>query len=349
MIGNVTNIVTYARIYLGTIEFSYNGTLKPHTTLMGGRNVRNKVAVLSKGDFKSIREIMENRCRSYVWCGSSLYISSDVKMPRDVIRKSYAIKREPEKAEYTIIPYLERNLTHFEYDVAFFDESANSLYLYTVERHGTDTVEVSPERKDAIMKAFPSRVCLSDDVTPQHVQLVPICQEYFDLIRKTYPDRKYVFEDKIEIENPPAKFSVENLLLWEKIEESNLLRKTILNSDWRDYPITLCAFLIASDHKYINQCNDLAFKNVMRQIRYDSSFSLIDLIKGTDVTPKDWNLLQEYVLAKCGIREDKGFVDADTYRAAGDLRVLLPKKIAVKAMKINEPMLTDNLVELLNK
>lgn len=349
MIDNITNIVNYARIYLGTIEFSYNGTLKSHTTLMGGRNVRNKVAVLSKGDFKSLREILDNKCRSFIWSGSSLYISGDVKMPRDILRKSYKIKLDPDKAEYTIIPYLERNLTHFEYDVAFFDESANSLYLYTVERHGTDTVEVSQEKKDAIMKAFPSRVCLSDDVTPQHAQLVPNCQEYFDLLRETYPGRRYVFEDELEIDNPPAKFSVENLLLWEKIEGGNMMRKTILNSDWKDYPITLCAFLITSDHKYINQCTDLAFKNVMRQIWYDSSFSLLDLIKGTDVTPKDWNLLQEYVMAKCGVREDKAFITADDYQAAGELRVLLPKKIAVKAMKINEPMLVDNLVELLGK
>jgi len=346
--NHVDYIIDYDELCMGTIDFDYGGSTTVHRSLYRTRETRGKSAILCDNEIVNLSYEMHNLygVKHYNYAIKKIFVASDVKVPRELYRKNgYEIKRDPDDADVTILPYLEKRLPRFEYDVAVYEPERKRLSLLALPREDGKMLELSQAQIDAITTRFGGAL-VSADFGPHYAFMLPKCQEYFDLIQNTYPTRKYMFEDDFDLEDVPVTISPETLLLWEKIDSSNLLRKTILNSDWRDYPVTLCAFL-RLNFRSINSCNDVAFKNVCRQIRYDSDMSVVDLVRGTTVEPKDWNMLQSYILKKMGVDGDKAFVSFDSYMNAKDLRRFLPRKIAVSALTISQPIATDNLLEML--
>lgn len=345
---HVEYIIDYDELYLGTIVFNYDNSLSVHRNRYSTRETLHKSAVLCDNEILNLSyEIHRTpHIRTFTYGIKKIFVSSDVKTPRELYRKSgYEIKRNPDDADVTVLPYLEKRLPRFDYDVAVYDPDTKRLSLLKLPEENGETLELSQAQKDAIYIRF-GGLLLTSDFKRHFAFLIPKCQEYFDLIQHTYPSRLYIFEDRLELTDLPVTISLETLLLWEKIDSHNLLRKTILNSDWRDYPVTLCAFL-RTNFRTINSCTDTAFKNVCRQIRYDSEMSIEDLISGTIVQPKDWNMLQSYILKKMGVDGDKGFVSLASYGKAKNLVRFLPRRFAVSALTITQPMATDHLLEMI--
>jgi hypothetical protein len=346
MMPEIEHIVDYKRLLLGTIEFNFDGTIKRRHAHIRDREIVHKDAVLSAT--RCLSDLLERRTFHYLPRRSRLFVSSDVKMPRDLLRKSgYELKRDPDSAYATVIPYLPKRLTKYEYNIAFLDREAGDLYLYSIEHSGAEKPELSDEQKETVRNCFFGCECLTNDPGERYfAHFISKCQEYHDLINGTYPSRNYIFENNVNLYDIPVQITVENLLLWEKVDDRNLLRKTILNSNWREYPLTLCVFLRLY-HRYIDSTSDIPFKQVMRQIKYESDFNIQHLVEGIQVEPQDWNMLQMYILAKMGLKEEKGFVNVHDYLDVEKLRQFIPMKVAVRTLKIDQPMLVDNLLEMI--
>jgi hypothetical protein len=137
--------------------------------------------------------------------------------------------------------------------------------------------------------------------------------------------------------------------LWERRTDYNLLTKTICASDWKDYPVTLC-YLIAKHQSGLAFFVDDKMKFVLDQIGYSKRKSFKDMIAGRVIEPKDWNMLQSYLLDKLGVPDSGGFIATHMLRANG-ISIdsgLLRTKVAVAPLKIDTPQTYENIIAVNN-
>lgn len=348
----------YEHLYIGTISTEYDTVTTNKSEYRRRAYLGNKIACFSIDDSASSPSRFIEYNTVYHLCSpQNLFISPSVKMSRDLFRHSgYKIVHEKEKAEYIVIPTAKSNYPSFSFDFVAYRNK--SLYVFSVNRKfydkGSEEGREDAEHDFELIKDYFSAergyVIYQDKLFfNRTLEILPNYQEYKDILLCDDEDELPLYIEDIRVPiNYPVTLSVDTLTMWENYDR-DLLPQAICNSNWSNYPFTLCAFLYTT-HKYIgiNQKN-AQFKNVLNVIGYNIDDGLEGMMRGREIQPHDFNLLGDYILSKLGLPEDGGYIDADTYteRLPKFYKKMLRKYFLVKPLRLKEPLTFENISALI--
>lgn len=341
-------LIDYNQLRVGHINFTGETRFTDSSTQYRSYPIRNGIACLGYGPHgEPAKYYLSSRACYYTPVASKLFISKDVKTARDLFRNSgYTIVRDIEKSDVVVVPAVREDYQQFVYEVAAYDPQTSNLYLYTVNRNENVRRRYYTSLDgdfDAIKSTFEARgwAVLSEDIEGSTCNIVQNCNEYREILLNTYPQRHYVSETRIPLDSPVT-ISPETLLLWSRYTDMRLLAKAICASDWKEYPFTVLMMILYEQGAVVYSGGE-NMKLVLQQIGYNPNASTSKMILGRTVTPKDWNMLQSYIMKKMGIPETGGFCNFSALNGYSDI---IKKKVAVAPMTIDTPQLTDNLFTL---
>ena len=323
----------------------------------------NKMACYSTmghGSVKMISYLVENTVDS-VPPAAKLFVAKECKTQRDTFRNSgYSITINKEKGQVVVVPdvvphkYGKRTV-----NLVAKDDENDVLYLIYIERRGfpsgseidLNDMEVA---RDFIIKDTGWRV---EEMRATNVEItfIPRSEELKEILcdAKTL-NVPYVQESHVPI-IASTHFCPETLTLWENIEDTNLLTRTICTSDWMDYPITLLMFLYIyskrrGDSVFWGNEGNADFKRILNQIGYASVYlNEWNDVWRKDISAMDYDMLQKYIYYKLGIPETGGMVSAKEVNAIvpNELINYLQHKIVFKPMEIPSKTVLRSIKETL--
>lgn len=174
------------------------------------------------------------------------------------------------------------------------------------------------------------------------ISFVPNVPEYKDILLDTYPGKQYTTDDDVPLV-PNATVSVETLEIWKRLTNNNILETSILQSDATEYPLTMAMFL-EQEHcccKY--GCSD-KFKHFLTKIGFEDHYGRERLV----VTPKDWNMLQKWLMHNLNVDENGGYIPTESLGALDrDYQPFVRRRYVVAPMYINAPAVVSDLQTLL--
>ena len=286
---------------------------------------------------------------------TTLFISPDCKIPRALVRNSgYKITISKDKASFIVIPnsYDKEYVRECNLVIRVTCNYFTTLYLCDFERSwAVDKVPLneteSQRLKEKIEQYFASEINsggtvevyqqLTKGLADFKVSLIPDCVEFEEMLLSKSAKR-YIF-DKNVILTPTNFIDLDTLDIWSRMTEKDMIWKSIIGSDYRDYPFTLCYFLRDRHYSLCRGCTE-QFKRVLNEIYYDEYSSDKKSYPGT-ITPKDWNLLQKYMLKNEGLGENGGII-----RNNNDS--LLKNGVVYKPTYITEPLTIKQIFDKMN-
>ena len=288
---------------------------------------------------------------------SSLFISSSCKLPRDLVRNSgYKIVRDKDKADYVVIPAIKSPRTsQYEFNIGFIVNG--TLALISISR--TDGHEKFDDSdiesiKEVIEKRYEKNgykvdeFIHNDNLVPFSVQFLQKCEEYEELFytvaANSRPAISYVLDTSVQLVGSNT-ISVETLEIWSRMNERDILEKSIINSDWQKYPCTMAVFMKTEKPGWtVNPGQQ--FRWLLKQIDYDE-FQESNTFSNKIVTPEDWNMLQKWIMYRFGLSENGGFIpiDKSNHMLSMDFRYhnLVMSRLCIAPMMISEPESFKNL------
>ena len=346
--------IEFTELNIGSITLnSYGGVYGVGSSRYAARGLNSgKMAAYSElSSGYTPKQYILNTCYHFTpRQGDSIYISKNCKTNRDLYRNSgYKIVLDPEKAKFTIIPDLANNLPEFYYDILVYDYNKKSIYLFTIHKNGysgIDIKDISEDDERCILAHFNAR---NLEVISNGIQLnsklyvLHECDEYNDILYSAHSGRVYVRESTVNF-TLPVDISVETLQLWGKSKDYDMLTQSICNSNWREYPFTLCMFMSAY-HSFLPYYGNASFKNVLDQIGYEKGCRIADMFSGRDINPKDWNLAQSFIMAQLGVSENGGY--ANLQNIPSEIADIIRRRFVVAPLKINAPIRIANAVSLI--
>ena len=317
-----------------------------------GREFKNKYIATDLSYWYHTAGKIDQRC--YVpRGGEKLYFSSSCKMPRDLFRNSgYSITRDPDAADFTVIPDPEI-FSYPSWSTCAVLRNLGEIYLLDITKERYETADSSFLHKNAdrirqyLTKQGYEILVARDDFYNFDVRFLPKIQEYKDiLLDENNPThtKDYAIDVKIPV-NPPTVISTETLLIWKNLASQSdglsLLQNAICSSDWKDYPCTLRYFI--NEFCYLRNENiSERFRYVLKKIKYTDNGHHNYALDAELVQPKDWNMLQDFLLALLGVGENGGYV-AEGQIGNFALDNFLQKRVAVRPHRISEPMTQGDL------
>lgn len=342
----------YPKIYLGKVMVNADDSCE--TTIYEQVGLpRGKTAYFDTGSNDEPSKYITSDARQYCFSAERLFVSPKCSLSRDVIRNSgYKIKLDPEQAQYTVVeepPVPQRLICN----IVAQQSQSNILFLFDVERRYSSGEETwSPEMVNKIYHSI-NAACgyygdgsvvityYKDNLKKANVYFLPKCQEWEDIYLVTYPRRKYVLDSDLAIK-PLAEINLENLIVWSKCED-NIVESAIVNSNWREYPATLCFWLV--NENILPYSSTISFEKIRAKIGY-YDYKREKTLPNYVVSKKDWAMLQSWILYKCGIEEKGQFVDIDKWNnLPKEYKKFLRAKVAVAPVQITADMTFENFVD----
>ena len=274
--------------------------------------------------------------------GDPIYIYPEVRLSRDLIRKSgYNITRLKEKAEYYLIPEPDYNeFTDRRYHIAC--KHNDELYLFTVtDDYNRDVPDDKFEEAKAKIRQElndENVEFLCDSMSLKKCSFMPQYEAYKDIIEKGDVS-DFVFDSLIKLV-PNVDISVETLEVWRRLDDKNMLSKFICASNWEEYPFTLRVFLNAEVYGIKYQPNN-NIRMILKKI------GLLDPDKDDTkriVTEKDYNMLMAYIFHRLGKEPGPTYITKDEYESLhSEYRKYIQWKVAVAPKKFNGEELAINI------
>ena len=356
---------TYKRLFNVDLTVYGNGACdKTSNWEWWGRDVKNKIACYypdSTNDFLS--DLSYETKGISVTPKSRLFVSSECKVSRDTYRNSgYSITRDKASANVVGVPDIVQRLYVWKgCNMVAVNEDEEILYLVRIEKYGYEPgVDLGDNEFLAAKNFLESSMKLTVDktsVSNLRVWFLPKCETLVDLMTGNKLSVPYVQESKIPI-TASTKISPETLVLWENIEDENLLVRTICTSDWKDYPITILT-LLSGFRKDTNWFNPATgdFRRILHDIGYayntwyySDDDRALGFFNGKRISPKDYEMLQNYIYCRLGVDQNGGFVSPAQW---GSLPIcvqrIMNRRIAVKPFNLPEEMNCVDLVTVLRK
>ena len=356
-----TKIYTYKEVYTGYLKLYADGSVQrserewPHHVL----GTINKMACVNvTNDWDLVSMLAQDTENPTISPGSTIYVASECKTGRDTFRNSgYSITRSPDKADAIVVPDVNAKSFYSVTGLSLvaYDPEKDELHLYSVSKPGylvsqlTDTDLVSL-RKYVRDKGFEPLEVNREKIT---VWFIPKCDEIRDILEKRIiPNKPYIQESKVPIK-ASTQISPETLMFWENIDDPNLLTRTICTSDWMDYPVTLYVFLVyfkqaqnSSTNWYGYANND--FRRILKSIGYEGYVNMDWALNAERmISPKDYEMLQSYLMMHLGLDENGGFISSSAFAKIHKcLRPFLRQRVAVKPMTIPAKMRLEDLYKL---
>ena len=354
--------IKYETLYKGVINFSIDGSAYLNCCSEIHRQEVFKKMACFEGDALRYRysptEKIVRTCQQKQWKaqqnGVKIYVDPKCRTPRDLFRQSkYKIVRNPDDADVYVVPSIKDRYFYMTFNVAA--QKDDKLYLFNVVYNRNQIGNSQDERIDEAhceslrnkLDECGMQILTEDPNCKRYCYFLPRYDIYKEVLCNERPDRAYCQETFLHIDYPTT-INLETLLLWSKysVKDTEALRKAILVSNWRDYPYTLLTF-IEKTYNDLAYNPDPQFKLVLDTIGYDCYNCFTEECSGKIISPEDWNLAQEFFLVRVGLPKEGGYVSLDDYRSS-DYDDLVRTKIVVAPLKIDKPMLYDDLHEMLN-
>lgn len=355
-------LVNYSSIYTGYVRLHDSGDIEERHGRYYGRDFKNKTACLCTNypSARALDELDRECCLVTVSPISSynkLFVCPEVRTSRDIIRNSgYKIVRNPDDADYTVVPVpnSDNPFPLLFCNLALVDNETNSLYLYTVVK-GFRNTRLDPGEYAANYQKIHDFFCSAtyqnwefvyDSLVENGcVSIISRYQVYSDIISNQYPHKIYVYETYLK-KLCPVEFNIEALEIWSKCSDINILEKSICNSNWEEYPATLLIFLKKElTNSSLEGATSRNFQLVLDTIGYDRRKSVETILGDKLIQPKDFNMLQKYIMYKLGVSENGGFTDKFSFYP--DYNGLFRVKLAVAPLKLSVPTTFSNILQLL--
>lgn len=285
---------------------------------------------------------------------SNLWVSPHCKMPRDLFRNSgYKLVRDRNNADALISPAIALDDYHtLTATIVAQDSSTDTLYLFRVTGGSNELRSKCEDRlNDNLWEDITGYLSeryglevlhsnLGDEIT---VEFLPKIDDWKEILVNNNPN--YISEFSIQMQYPVT-ISVESLQMWKHISDRELLAKTVSMSDWKYYPVTMMFFLNFECPDDLRYYGGSSMELMLQHLEYDAYAPIDRCLEGRIVSPKDWNMLQDYIAAELNIPETGGFVDPNKYSFLKEFSSALKQKLAVKPIKITQPMVYDDICSL---
>lgn len=345
---------------LGHIDFNMRNEPIPHLAheVVSETRLKNKFICVQNDDscYASPSIYMRNQLKTPLFRDTSIYISPECKINRNMYRKScgYKIVRDKEKADRIVVPDINPiTMRYSRYLVSahifVYDKYSNALFGYTVDRGTSWRPLVSGDKeKDiaAIKSLFKLKeVICNDNLFTISAQLFPNCEEWKEMFDLDYVHlQKYIYESNVPLDFNNI-ISPELLQLWTYEKDSEFLRDNICTSNWRDYPFTMRNFLeYFIKIPMYGSVRNKEWSYVTDTIGYSND----PINRETDlIQPKDWNMFQNFLLYRNGLEMNSkgGFVPYTTPEIDHHF---LRQKHALSPLFIDKPMTWQNLQSILH-
>ena len=278
-----------------------------------------------------------------------LYISKKSRISRDMLRAGgYKIVLDPSNADSIVVPFAKSTwITQVRCNLAAYTNER--LIIIDISRPNGD---VYKEEVDRICETVRNS-CLFEDCDRDSVKFIyhPVfdlenfviefvydvpeyeeiaCCNSLDLYKFVLDENVFcVVNDKV---------NVDMLEMISRMSDSNMIEKTVMQTNWQDYPYTMVSVLGNSGF-YYNSAS-LSFKNdYIAMLRYSNNEK--------PITPEDWDMYQRWLMRMYDVPEEGGVIK----NINKIVRVQSPNcrvAIYLKPFKINRPMHLREITELMS-
>lgn len=350
---NIIDVVNPVEVQYGQLYFDWHGNIqKSSVHRLRHRPALNKMVALTGNGVCDLQyefqEVYRTSFRPDIV--SRVFVTPECKLPRDLYRTTgFKLTYDRDSADWIVLPDLPDKPYTLNVDLAAIRNSDNTLFLFTVNRRNGRYSQRFDDDYDRIKDFFgDDYTMLTAKIAPINAIFIPKCDEYrINLTADKYSlSQNYIFEKYTKLETA-NEISVETLEVWKRLKgEMDLLARSIVNSNWQEYPVTLCVFLylelggnMISNNKSIRYVLDsIGYSDIVLNYR-----NLFSNIYGRTVTPKDWNMLQDYVMHQLNVEGDKGFTSPDKLKQLGHYAKFVRSAFAVSSIKIDEDMVIDSI------
>lgn len=305
-------------------------------------HTRGKVAVFGK-DVQGLFDIKAERnlyYGSYDYKripkqGDKIFFSSACTLPRTLVRPEYKITMKPEGADYVILPNILDSGIHSTTSNIAVEFKDKLIFIYIL-KNGSYVERCSQEEVELIKKELDSYFgedapkYYDYDMNSHPVSFIRKMNEVREIVEDTYPTRQYIYERYLHYDTP-TKISEETLFLWSKMAD-DMREKMLISSDWMEYPYTVWNFI----KKYGMSYGTYSQSFMAMRSYLDHSFQNYDLEKNY-VTPKDWNMLQKWIMKLYSISDNCGVMTLEDWSKLTSIeKGVIKKRVAVKPYILDE-------------
>ena len=348
-------VIEYDHLYFGSLSFDSHGFVRESISEIRNRPAINKMACFCENPNASYPHyVIESKSSYYINYGEKVWMSPKCRIPRDIVRNSgYKFVRDIDNANVVIVPETTDGYAVYKGNLLAWNNDTQSLYIYTVSRNegirDKETLIDAELDLDKIKNRLErhKQTLLTENFSKTiSVELLPKCEEWKAILTDRC-SKRFITELRVPL-TYPVQISVDTLMLWKRATDMDLLAKAICASDWKDYPA--CVLYVLCDHAYISDHGGQQMKLILDQLHWERYSDAEDILEHEVIQPKDWNMLQDFIMAELGLGPEGGFVSEQKYKDISiDYNNIVRSRIAVKPLKITEPVLFENLTELIAK
>lgn len=325
--------------------------------------IRKRFGLFIDNVYASPKNLLHRKAyRSVTPYGSvkeTMFVSSDCKMPRDMLRRDYTIVHDKSKARYIVIPHLYKEIREYCH-IAVKDTTDDTLYICTLARNymRDSNYVYSEQEKLMLLSTIKSAIGAADDMLTfyhrdnfeqSNLFIVPDIPEYRDIFNDVSVIGRYVFDYKVQC-TPSINISIETLDLWKRMSDYDALQKLIIQSDWHDYPVTV-AYFIENEMQVLRSFgrDSVAMKSLLEGINFDMFHN--HRYEGLSVTPKDFEMLTNWIMHhNLGLEDGKGYIDIEQYdRLPSDYQDLIRKRFVVAPIKLTGETPLESIIYTFSK
>ena len=274
---------------------------------------------------------------------STLYFSSKCNVPRDLVRNSgYKITYTFDKADFIVIPEPKEEW-YYQSNMVVRNIINDDVYICRlIGAYAETTYDANFLMNKLACKLDVERFDLEHFELPKfqtvHVWRTQDLPEY-ERILQGDNSKRYIYESNLPLV-PANTLSVETLDLWRRLAKSddNLLDKSILNSDAREYPFTMYMFLYYDKAmEYVGMTQKRSW--LMESMGIKNKFPSNVLIE-----PKDLNLIQDYIMYISGASENGGYITPQKYNELPyQYQKIIRSKFAIAPIRAKNPILYSDI------
>ena len=341
------DIIKYKALEYYSIGYHYDGTYDLRNLGIGNAAIaKNCVAVFpsEKTNFLPSYRIKDNIDYCECEAPSKIFIHPECVTRRDIFRNSgYEIKIKPDNAKHYIIPNPFSYKIFDKIELVAYHEKSGLLQLYHIAHNKEDRIQIKniyASDLNELRKRFEGEGYKVYTVAPYRdtddytfsVEIFRDNECWWEILKAgKYGAAKYhyVLESKVEM-LASVNISPETLLMWKNMTQENA-EISICNSDWKEYPYTVWSFIKIAFKDYYSL--NKMFRFVRRTLGEDKFLP-------KTVSPKDWNMLQDFICTLANGTTQMGYATANIKK---EFLNLIPHRMMIKPMKIDHEMTQEEL------
>ena len=307
--------IQYSDVRFATCTIDYRGianTKHSYGYAMG--LFRGKDAYVDMGNYEFMEYFNTYMSKQVKPNGQKLFVSSDSKMPRALLRGSdYKIVLNKDNADIIVLPY-PREIVKRTFNMLM--KNQNGLYIVTAQKEWgcppiSDTIIERVKESVIDFAGGPGQIWYKPELKDHTVYFVRKCDEYQMVMDPNNWTYTFMYDINVQF-TPTTETTPENLEFLFRCEDPVIFEKALVGSEWQKYPFTICNLLFIK--------NDFTSRNALQIVKDGIFWEDFNCHSGydsnRDISPEDWNMCQRWLMYHYGLDEQKGgFMNADRFRS----------------------------------